>query len=122
MGLGGFGGGDFRGRLGRQVEPEAFEQQLQLRLGLGVSGQAQFATVGGRDVHVNHLNSREFLEQAARGQTRRQSLQAKADGDVQAISQERDEDMRLDTLRVLMMDRPDGEIALQVSERLLDIP
>jgi hypothetical protein len=43
---------------------------------MGVSGQAQFAAVGGRDVHVNHLNGREFLEQAARRQPGRQSLQA----------------------------------------------
>jgi hypothetical protein len=38
MGLGGLGGGDFRRRLGRQVQPETFEKQHQLRLGLGVSG------------------------------------------------------------------------------------
>ena len=35
------------------------EKQRQLGLGLGVTGQLQFAAVGGRDMDVDHLNGGE---------------------------------------------------------------
>jgi len=89
------------------------------RVPAGCSGSVRFAAVGGGDVHVDHLNGGEFFEQATRGQTRRQSFQTMADGDVEAVGEEGDEDVGFDALRLLMVDRPDGEIALEVSKRFL---
>jgi hypothetical protein len=45
-----------------------------------------------------------------------------AEGDVQAVGEEGDEDVGLDARRLLVVDRPDGEVALQGSKRFLDIP
>ena len=42
-------------------------------------------------------------------------------GDVQAIGEERDEDMRLDPLFALMKDWADGKLMLEFLERLLDL-
>jgi hypothetical protein len=118
----GHGGGDFWGRLVGQFELEPVEEQRQFGFGLGIAGQLQLAAVGSGDVDVDHLNGGEFLEQTARGQARRQSLQAMANGDVETIGEKGDEDVSFDALRLLVMDRTDGEIALQVSKRFLDIP
>ena len=120
-GIGGAGaGGDFRGRLGGQLQFELVEQQAQLGFGLGVAGEQQLAAVGGRHVHVDHLHGGELLQHAARRQPRRQGVQAPRQRDVQAIGQEGDEDVRLDARLALMEDRPDGEIAFEVLERLFD--
>ena len=68
---------------------------------------------------VDHLHGGEFLQRAARGQSRRQGMQTTLERDLQAVRQERDEDMRFDPSLVLMEDRTDRQVALQVFERLL---
>ena len=69
------GGGDFRRRLGRQLQPELLDQQLEFALGLGISGQHQFPPVGRRQMDVDHLHRGEFLQRAARGQPGREPMQ-----------------------------------------------
>ena len=118
----GLGGGDCRRRLGRERELQAVEQESELGLGLGVAGQADLAAVGGRDVDVDHLHGGELLEGAARGEPGGEGGELAAQRDVQAIGEEGDEDVGLDAPLALMMDRADGEVALEGSERLLDIP
>ena len=113
------GGGDFGGRLVGQFELEAVKEQRQLRLRLGVAAQLQFAPVGGGDANVDHLNGGEFVEQTARGQAGGERFQAAAESDVQTIGEKGDEDVRLDAPGLLMVDRADGEVALQGSKRLL---
>ncbi len=83
------------GRLVGQFDLEPVTEQGQIGLRLGVSGQLQFAAVGSGDENVDHLNGCEFLEHAARGQARREPFQAAAEGDVQTIGEEGDEDVRL---------------------------
>ena len=56
----------------------------------------------------------------ARRQAWRQGVQAAAERDVEAVGEEGNEDMRLDARLVLMKDRPDGKVALEVLERLFD--
>ena len=46
-------------------------------------------------------------------------MQAPAEGDVQAIGREGNEDVRFDAMLELMEDRTDGEIAFEILERLL---
>src|SRR3954464_7432305 len=60
-------GRDFRWWLLRQIELEATEE-FQVRFGLGVAGQEQLAAIAGGDLDVDHLDSGEFLEGAARCQ------------------------------------------------------
>jgi hypothetical protein len=66
------------------------------------------------DVHVDHLHSREFVEHGARCKPRCQRLQTTAERGVQAIGEKGDEDMRLDALLPLMMDRAKGEVVLEI--------
>jgi hypothetical protein len=49
-GVGDGGSGDFGRRLGGQLEREALDQELEFRLGLGVTGQQQLASVGRRQM------------------------------------------------------------------------
>ena len=113
-------GGDFGRRLGGELEREFVQQQRQLGLRLGVAGEDQLAAVGGRDVHIDHLHGGELLDHAARRQPRRQGVQSSIQRDVQAIGEEGDEDMCLDASLELMEDGTDGQIALEVLERLFD--
>ena len=111
-------GGDFRRRLGRQLQPELMDQQLEFALGLGISGQHQFPPVGRRQMDVDHLHGGEFLQRAARGQPGGEPMKTALQRHLQAVRQERDEDMRLDPPLVPMEDRADRQVPLQVFERL----
>ena len=62
-------------------------------------------------MHVDHLHGSKLLQYAARCQPRRQRMQAPRQRDVQAISQEGNEDVGLDARLELVKDRPDGQIA-----------
>ena len=84
-------GGDLGWRLGGELEPEFLQQERQLGLRLGVTGEDQLPTVGGRDVHVEHLHGGKLLDHTARGQPRRQGVQSSIQRDVQAVCEERDE-------------------------------
>ncbi len=86
-----------------------------------MAGEPDLAAVGGWDVDVDHLHGGEFLEHAARRQPGGESAQPSGERDVQAIRQEGDEDVGFDTTFQLMEDPPDGEIALEVAEGLLDV-
>jgi hypothetical protein len=100
------------------LEPELVEQEPQFGVRLGVAGEHEFAAIGCRYVDVDHLNGRELLEHATRGEAGRQSMQAPPERDVEAIGQESNEDVGLDACFLLMEDRPDGEIALEGLEGL----
>ena len=110
-------GGGWSGRF----EPEAVRSSVSSGCGLGVAGQLQFAAVGSGDVDVDHLNGGEFLEQLRGVRPGRQRFQAAAEGDVQTIGEKGDEDVRLDAPGLLMVDRPDGEVAFERSKSFLDL-
>ena len=61
-------GGDLGQRLGGELEREFVQQERQLGLRLGVTGEDQLPTVGGRYVHIEHLHGGELLDHTARGQ------------------------------------------------------
>ena len=79
-GAGDGGGGDFGRRPGRQLQLELLEQELEFRLGLGVAGQQQFASISGRQMDIDHLDSGEFLQCTARGQPGRQACPCEGEG------------------------------------------
>ena len=113
-------GADFRDRLRGQDEFEFVDEEGEFRLWLGVTGQEQLAAVGDRDVQVNHLHGGELFDGAAWRQAGGQRVEPPVERDMEAIGQEGDEDMRLDARLVLVKDRPNGEVAFEVSERPLD--
>ena len=83
------GGGDPGRRLRWQAELELVDQELEFGLGMGVAGEADLATVGGRQMHIDHLNGGELFERAARSEPGRQSMKPARQSDLHAISQER---------------------------------
>ena len=76
--------------MGGQGEAELVEDEPQLGLRFGVAGQAQLATVGGGHVKVDHLHGGELLDDAARGQSRGERIEASGKGYVEAIGEEGD--------------------------------
>jgi len=73
-------------------------------------------------MHVDHLHASELRQCAAGGETGGEAVQATRERDVQTIGEKRYENVGFDPLLALMEDRSNGEISLQVFERLLDIP
>ena len=70
---------------------------VQARAGcLGVAGQPQFPAIGRRQMNIDHLHGSEFLQSAARGQSAGQGVQAALQRDLQAVHEERDEDVSLE--------------------------
>ena len=92
-----------------------------LPLRLSMSGQDQVASVGGRQMHIEHLQCGELLQDGPWGEPRRAGPGQVLQRDVQAVGDEGDEDVRLDSILALMEDRPDGQIVLQFLERLLQL-
>jgi hypothetical protein len=115
-------GGDFGRRLRGQSELELVDQQLQLGLGLGVAGEHDLASVGRRQMDVDHLDGGKLFQRAARGQSRRERVEPARQGDLQGIGEEGDEDMGFDSAFVVMEDRADRQVPFQVLEGFLDIP
>ena len=83
--------------------------------------QHQVTPVGGRQMDIDHLHGRELLQDRPRRQPRRSRSGQVLQGDVQAVGDEGDEDVRLDPRLCAMEDRADGQIVLQFLERLLDL-
>src|SRR5271157_2952202 len=117
--LGGFRLGDPWRGLWRQAELELVQQELVVLLRLGVAGEDERAAIRGGEVDVQHLDGGELLKHGAGRQPWRQRAQALFQRNLEAIGEEGHEDVRLDTLVCLMIDGPDGEIALELLERLL---
>lgn len=67
------------------------------------------------------LPRKSTLQHCSRGEAWGVRLQLLAERDVQAVGEEGDEDMRLDSLLVLMEDGPDCEIALERLEGGFDL-
>src|SRR5580704_15665197 len=106
--------------LGRQVEFELADQKFLVGGEFGATAHDQGTAVGGREVHVEHLDGGQLVEHGAWRKAGSQWLEPRAQRDVQAIGQEGDEDMRLDALFELVIDWTQLQIVLEVLERRLD--
>ena len=80
-------------------------------LRLGVAGEDERASVRGGEVNVEHLDRGELFQNGARRQPWRQRTQTLLQRYLEAVGEERHEDVRLDTLVCLVIDGPDSEIA-----------
>jgi hypothetical protein len=107
--------------LGRQNEFKLISEERELRFRLGLAGQHQFAAVSGREMHIDDLRGGEFFDGTARCQAGGQCMEAPAEGDVEAIGKEGDQDAHLDAHLFLVKDRANGEVALEVADRLLPL-
>lgn len=62
-----------------------------------------------------------FSSTAPRGESGSVDAQPMAQGDVQAIGQKRDQDVRFDAVLELVEDGPDRQIAFEIFEGFLDL-
>jgi len=118
--LGDGAGGDSWRWLRWQSELELADQKLEFEFGVGVAAQQYLASICCWQMDIDHLDGGELVESASGCQPRRQGVEAARQGDVHTVSQEGDEDMGLDSPFVLMEDRADRQVALQVLEGLFD--
>jgi len=72
-------------------------------------------------MHIEHLDGGHFFQNAARCESGSGLLELKPEGDMQAIGEEVNEDVRFDAIIFLVIDWPDGEIALDILEGFLDL-
>ena len=84
-------GGDSWWGLWGQSKIESFHEKSLVWVGLGVTAQDQGSTIVGWEMNIEHLDAGELIEHGARGETRRQRLELRSQGDVQAIGHESDE-------------------------------
>src|SRR5580704_13416957 len=97
--------GDTWRLLWRKIELELAGQKFLVGGEFGVTAEDQGAAVGGREMDVEHLDRCKLVEHSSRREAGRQRLEPCTQRDVQAVGQEGDEDMRLDAVLELMMDR-----------------
>src|ERR1700687_6415316 len=86
-----------------------------------LTAENQGAAVGSREMHVEHLDGGELVEHGPGGEPGGERLEPSAQRDVQTVSQEGDEDVRLDTVLELMVDRAQVQIVLHGLEGGLDL-
>ena len=111
---------DAWGWLGRQIELEQFDQQLLVGVEFCVAAHDQGSAISRREMHIEHLQGGKLVEHGSRREAGRQRLEPSAERDVQAIGEERDEDVRLDALFALMVDRAQVQVVLHGLEGRFD--
>ena len=92
------------------MELELGEEQFLGFVRCGIAAEDQGAAVGGGEVNVEHLESRELLEERAWGQAGGFLAKLVPPGGVEAEGEEGDEDMGLDAMLELMMDGAQRQI------------
>ena len=107
--------------MNRQLEFETIEQELQIGVRLGVASEDNGAPIGGGQMHIEHLDRSELLEDRASRESGSQIAQPARQGDLEAVCQEGDEDMSFDSFLGLMVDRTDGKIAFDGLEGFFNL-
>ncbi len=115
------GGGDPWWGLRGQLEVELPDQELLVGVEFGMAAEHERAAVGGGEVNVEHLHGGELVQDGPRREAVRQRLEHRAQGDVETIGEESDEDVRFAALDQLMVDRTQLQIVLEGLERGLDL-
>ena len=103
------------------IADAADQVELRFRLGFGGTCEHDLTAVSGGDMDIKHLRGRKGIEHAPRGQAARVRFQLLRQRGMQTIAQEGDEDMRLDALRVLVVNRAYRQIPLEILEGLFDL-
>ena len=107
-------------RLVGQIQVQLVQEQFNVFFGLGVAGQDQVASIGGRQMDVDHLYGLELFEDGAGRQAGGFGLGPLFEGHLQAVAQEAHKDVRFDPAVFPVVDRPDVQVVLELFEGLLD--
>ena len=103
-------------RLFRQFQVELVQEELVIRVRLGMARQDQPPTIGGRQMNIDHLEGGKLLQDRPRGQPRCTGAGQVLARDLQAVGDDGDENMCFDPVLALMEDRTNGEVLLELSE------
>ena len=104
-----------------ELEPELVEEDFVIGVGLGTTGEDQGSAVCCGEVHVEHLDVGELVEDGAGCEAPGDLAQLRAERDVEAVGHEGCEDVSFDAVLELMEDGPQLEIVLEVLEGGLDL-
>ncbi|MCX7019125.1 MAG: hypothetical protein WCK47_04565 [bacterium] len=83
-------------------------------VGLCVAAKDDVAPVGCGQMHVNHLDRAELVDDRARREFCGDVVCLVAQRDVKAVCEEADEDVRFDAIVALMPDRADAKVAFEI--------
>jgi len=106
-------GGDSRRGLRGQFEAELGEQEFLSFVWRGVATEDHDASIGSREMDVEHLHGAELLEDRARREPGGFEPQLVTQSSVETKGQECDEDMGFDAVLVTVEERTQGEIAFE---------
>ena len=115
------GGSDARRRLGRQLHVQMIEDGLDLFVRLRVPRHDQPAAIEHRNPDLDHLDGGELFKHSRRRQSRGMNHQPVLQRDLQAVSEERNQNMSIGPVLELMLDRSNPQFALQRPEDRLDL-
>src|SRR5213080_285251 len=97
------------------------QKKLEIVFWLSVTGQNQPAAVTSGKPHVDHLDVTEFFQDGLRCQTRSIRHSAILQCDLQTVRQKSEEDVGIDTIFLLVIDRTDIQFAFQLAEHRFDL-
>src|SRR5439155_17738099 len=89
--------------------------------GLSVTREYQLPSIGGRKMHVQHLDGGKFLQHGAGSKPGCQRPQSISQRDMQTISQKRHKNVRLDPRLQAVKNWPQAQIIFEVFESRFDL-
>ena len=98
----------------RQYPIELSQEQLLVWFRVGISGEDEFAALGGRELHIQQRQSAELVQRLAGCETWCFEPEPVLQGDLNAIGKESDKDVSFDAMFKLVIDRPHRQIAFQL--------
>ena len=98
---------------------KALKDEFDIGVRLNVPLKGEPAAVGGREDDVDHLQGGHFFEDGARGEAGSEGAGARTQCGVQGKGGKADENMGLNAVPELMIDRADAEIAFEIAEGFL---
>ncbi len=104
------GGRDPRWRLRGQRELQLIKQHRLVGVGFGIAREDQRAAVGGRELHIEHLDRGKLIEHRARREPGSERFQFRSQCHMQAVTHEGNKDVRLNAMLELMVDRAQPQI------------
>ena len=107
-------GVDFRWRLRGKLQFELCQHNSDVVVRLCVAAQDDVASVGCGQMHVNHLDRAELVDDRAGRESCGDVVCLVAQRDVKAVCEEADEDVRFDAIVALMPDRADAKVAFEI--------
>ncbi len=89
------------------------QEKFEVVFQLSITQQNEPAATTGGEAHVDHLDSTEFFQDGLRCETWSIGQRAILQGHLQTVRQKSNEDVRIDAIFLLVIDRTDVQLAFQ---------